>query len=219
MKRRILWGVLVVSLLGLPASWVSALVLVNIANPMALAFLTSFTVRNESGEPAHITPIAPPVRTGKRWTLPLSVSPRYYLRPPTCADFQLQPGEQRRFTYDSDDISFSEIAVRDLRGNWYQLVVDAEPTKRRYREPSTDFFVIPSWWTLPAESDAVRTAATRPDPRFSRLWLIVALGFIPPVTIAICLKSLYFNRGTSTRANRLNCRSHRPDARVLSCCA
>ena len=163
---------------------------------MALAFLTSFTVRNGSGEVVLITPIGTVGRAGHRRLLPLSRSSWLSIPASTASDFRLAPNEERRFTYDWDDINFSEIAVRDEHDHWRQLVVDPNPTERQYRPPAVDAFSIPPLTELPMATEAIRAAAVQPSSRVSALWLIALFGLLPPALLAFCVMRL-----RSTRAN------------------
>lgn len=185
----------------MPASCVTGLFVLNVANPMALAFLTSFTVRNSSGEVIHVTPIGTVGKQGHRRLLPLSRSSRLSIPSSTASDFRLAPNDEHHFTFDWDDINFSEIAVRDQRGTWRQLVVDPNPTERQYRRPATNVFVIPPLSELPGASDAVQAAALRPSSRTSILWLISILGVFPPILLIYCLRRLRASRPNDNTRN------------------
>ena len=163
--------------------------------------MTSFTVRNHSGEGVHITPIGTVGKEGHRRLLPLSSSARLSIPASTASDFYLAPNEERRFTYDCDDINFSEIAVRDHRGNWRQIVVDPTPTERQYHRPPIDVFSIPPLSELPKATEAVHIAASQRNSRVAGLWLIALFGLLPPALVIFCLKRL--------RAIRANENTHR----------
>jgi hypothetical protein len=189
-NRLISWFLLVIAVLCMPLSCVTGLMLFNFANPMARAFLTDFTVRNSSGEIVHITPIGTVGEEGHRRQLPLSLSSEISIPASTASDFRLAPNEERRFTYDWDDINFSEVAVRDERGKWRELVVDPQPTERQYRPPAEDSFVIPPFSELPEATEPVRAAAVRPSSRVSIVWVLSLLGVFPPVLLVYCLRRL-----------------------------
>lgn len=199
-KRVLLWILLVLSATGLPMTLFVALLAFN-AVGMGRVFLTTFTVRNHSSEVIYVTPIGTIGKEGLRGRLPVSQSEDYSIPGGESAELRLSPNSERRVTYDSDDIQFSEIAVRGEQGGWRQLVVDPNPTERQYRPPAQKLFVIPPLADLPDASAAVQSVAVAaPRGRMSP-WLIGALVVLPPLGLSFSLRQL--------RALRLHARGAR----------
>ncbi len=200
MNRLVLRTLLIVAIVGMPMSCVTGWTVVYIASPMIMNFWTGFSVRNSAGEIIYVTPIGTVGREGYRDRLPLSRSSHFSIPPSTNSDFRLSPNEVRRFIYNWDDINFSELAVRDERGHWRQLVVDPHPTERQYRRLAQDFFVIPPFSELPDATEAVRAAAVRPGSPTSIPWLLSLLGIFPPLLLVFCVWRLgLFHSGPSPR--------------------
>lgn len=190
---KILWRlVLVVGFLCLPITCMNGLVLINMVNPMAMGFLTSFLVVNQSQETVYVTPIGTVGREGKRYILPLSPSARFSLPSTGPFEITLPPAEEYQFTYDWDDINFSELAVRNERGEWYQLVTDPNPIKNQYHQPQVKAFMIPPLSQLPRASSDVVAAAKSPRGRSSMWWtLFFLIGLLGPAFVFIARKRLY----------------------------
>lgn len=168
----------------LPASLISGLFLLNAVNPMAVAFLTRFDVVNASGEDLSITPVGAVGSSGRRRTLPLSLSP--YLSIPSLRDrsFPLPAGTRRSFTYDWDDIQFAELLLVSRSGSAREIVVDASPTERQYRRPATNHFVIPPLEILPFARPEVHAVVDAPkQSRLAIIWALVLAGIASPIGV------------------------------------
>ena len=168
----------------LPATLISALFLLNIVNPMAAAFLTRFSVVNESGEHVSITPVGAIGSAGRRTTLPLSSAS--FLSIPSLRDrsFPLAAGGQRRFTYDWDDIQVSELLIVPGSGPVRELVLDPAPTQGQYRKPSTNYFVIPKLANLPIAKPSVH--AVLDTPSGAKRWILlimIIVGIAAPIGV------------------------------------
>ena len=185
--KRIVLGVLIaVAALLLPFACIALLFLVNTVNPMQLAFITSFSVENQSGEPIVFTPVGTYGREGKKSLLPLFTSEDPAI--PSLKDraFGLGPGQSATILYDWDDINLSEIAVRTRDGRYYQLAVDPRPTERQYHEPEKDRFAIPPIGNLDRIEPEV-LAAVRGPTQLQRMYFMIALGILAPVALACLL--------------------------------
>ena len=156
------------------------LVGVSLVNPMGLAFLTSFTITNDSGEPVFVTPIGAVGKQGDRYMLPLSMLPFPYLMRLKTGDFMIPPGESRSFTYDWDDIQFSEIVVRNSGGAYGILPTGLHPTEKQYRRPQEKHFVIPVFSKLAPASDSHLQALTPRSRRIFGFYALAALGLTFP---------------------------------------
>ncbi|MBN1490099.1 MAG: hypothetical protein JXA69_09295 [Phycisphaerae bacterium] len=183
-SRRVLYVVSIAGVcLCLPLTCVSALLLFDLINPMRGAFITTFTVRNDSGQTVRITPIGTYRLEGRRGRLPMYLSTFPAIPAPQNGEFVLEADESREFRYDWDDVNFSEIAVCAADGELYELIVDPQPTKNQYHAPAQTLFAIPPMDQLrPATPDV--QAATEAKHR-SALWLwgVMAIGLLPPITL------------------------------------
>ena len=167
----------------LPASLVSTLFLLNVVNPMALVFLTNFDVLNASGEDLSITPVGAIGSSGRRTTLPLSLASSLSIPSPRDRSFPLASGARRTFTYDWDDVQFSEILIVSRSGSAKELVVDVRPTESRYRPPSTNHFVVPALDSLPTARPEVRAVLRTQQARLWIIWAVVLIGLAAPIAL------------------------------------
>ena len=190
--NKIIWRlVLGIGFLCLPITCMNGLVLVNMVNPMAMGFLTSFSVVNQSQETVYVTPIGTVGREGKRYILPLSPSARLSLPLTGPFEITLPSAEKHQFTYDWDDINFSELAVRNERGEWFQLVTDPNPTKNQYHQPEAKEFMIPLLSQLPKATSGVVAAARSPRGRSSMWWTwFFLIGLLGPALVFLARKRL-----------------------------
>jgi hypothetical protein len=149
---------------------------------MQLAFITAFTVSNESGETIEVTPIGTYGKEGKRLLLPVYGSEFPAFRTLKRRHFRIEDGQSVRILYDWDDINLSEIAVRAAEGKYYQLAVDESPTENQYHAPVTDRFIIPPVRELePIAPDVLR--ATGGSLRVDRLYSLPAVGLALPFVL------------------------------------
>ena len=81
------WFLIGTGLLLSPLFLVVWIILLNTVNPMAMVFLADFEVTNESSETIRVTPSGAVGSEGRRATLPLSVSSRFYLIWPVAKRF------------------------------------------------------------------------------------------------------------------------------------
>lgn len=170
------------SCIGLPASLISALFLLNAVNPMSVAFLMPFEVVNASGEDVNITPVGAVGASGLRTTLPMSLSPHLSIPSLRNRSFRLAAGARRNFTYDWDDVEFSELLIVSHSGSAKELVVNPPPTDGNYRPPRTNRFVIPLLETLPSARQEVHAVINTPRSlRLWFIWVLVLIGFGAPI--------------------------------------
>lgn len=181
-----------VAIVCLPLTLFSGLMLLNVVNPMGLAFLTSFTVDNQSGEPVWVTPVGTIGKEGTRSALPLSASSFLCLPALSASRFPLNAGERVKLTYDWDDIQFSELVIAPASGPARMLVVDETPAERQYRRVWTNYFMIPKLADLPEAQSGLLLAVDQTS-RAPLFWLVALGGLVPPLVIWQCgrrLKSL-----------------------------
>lgn len=165
---------MVMSLLSVCAIFI----LFNTVNPMQSAFIISFKVENQSGEDIWITPIGTRGSEGRRAHLPRYISVFPALPAIKTGSFHVQNHQTIEIKYDWDDINFSEIAIESQDGQFYQLVVDSNPTKDQYRTPESRHFIIPDFKTLDHISPAVLEAVNAPYKERVRSYLIIASIFM-----------------------------------------
>lgn len=184
MKRRpvLRRSLLIVGLASSPLVLVSALGVINLFNPMVLAFQYEFEVVNHSGEPVAVTPIGAVGPSGARYVLP-----QYSRREPALpalrrADFVLLPGESIKVIYDWDDINFSEILVHTTSGHYRQLVIDPNPTESQYHPPKAERYVVPPLAELREATPSVIRAASV-FPFNYRAWLLLLSGPVPVLVL------------------------------------
>ncbi len=159
-----------------PLVLLCSLLLLNSVNPMQLAFITSFQVENQSGQDVRITPIGTVGAKGRKARLPVFVSVIPALPAIKTGNFYLKDGETLNIKYDWDDINFSEIAIESDDGQFFQLVIDPNPTDNRYHPPKSKHFKIPPLDSLSSIQPNIREATVRQ----SRGWIyyIVIVGSI-----------------------------------------
>jgi hypothetical protein len=167
----------------MPLSCVPALVILNSMNPLQLAFVTSFTVENRSGESVRFTPIGTWGRDGNRSRLPIFTVGFPAFRSFKTGDFFLSHLDSKRVFYDWDDINFSEVAIRTEDGRYYQLVVDPNPTKGQYHPPETNRFVIPAVSKLDEIDPRVLEAVEKKGGGMSKFTLAMVCGLALPFVL------------------------------------
>ncbi len=103
--------------------------LLMLCNPMLLAFLTSFEIRNDSGADVWVTPIGRWEGSGKYGPLP-----QYRSRTPVAIpsrrghDIHVKAGGRLEIIYDWDDINFRHLLVRSGSGQVYITDTDKNGT-------------------------------------------------------------------------------------------
>jgi hypothetical protein len=186
--RGLLLTLLILNGLLLPLGCVPVLFVVNMVNPMQTAFVTDIHVTNRLSEPITVTPVGTIGPEGRRAPLPIYVSRFPAIPSGDSGGFVVGPGQTREILYDWDDINLSEIVVRPPDGTSRQLVVDPEPTKNQYRQPTTKQFVIDDLSTLVPVPESVAAATARAQ-QSNGLWLKVMPLLIPWFTFCWLLKA------------------------------
>ena len=178
-KRVATLALFLVACLSLPLCCCPTGLLINNVNPIHYAFLVEFQVVNESGETIHITPIGA-LRTVQRPRhVLLRASPRL---PGTPAlrqgDIRLDPGESLRVIYDADDVVASEIAVRNARGEYRQLVI-SDRQKGLTLDEETPEYTIRSFDGLSKIVPEVLAVTKEAGRSNRRVWVWMALWIVP----------------------------------------
>lgn len=137
-KRALLIGIILTG----PFALLCCLLLLNSVNPMQLAFITRFTVENQSGQTLRITPIGTRGDEGYKGRLPILMTTFPALPSFRSGGYSLKPGKSVKITYDWDDVNFSEIAVQTEDGSLYEFVVDPNPLLNQYHSPESNHFII-----------------------------------------------------------------------------
>lgn len=189
LKRQAFQRVLIaiIALLS-PLSLLTLFMAFTCVNPMGIAFLTEFTIANESPDELWVTPIGAVNREGLRSPLPYSLSRNLVVFSARFRDFHIAAGSHRQFIYDWDDIQFSEILVRNKNGDVRVLPTGLEPTVGQFRQPSTKRFVITDFDELEAASDLQLAALTIDrGQRIRWVYGLAAVGLIPPLLSCLML--------------------------------
>ena len=97
-------------------------------NPIGLSFQTNFTVKNESGRTVFITPVGTADRDS-RIVLPITITQIPIIFAYNRGNFKLGPNKTRKIIYNWDDVTFTEIAIKDENDVWRQLSVVEEEEK------------------------------------------------------------------------------------------
>lgn len=165
----------------LPLFCLTCLFTCSVVNPMGMAFLTSFDVVNSTHEDLVITPIGARGPEGRRGTLPISSSSRFYLMSSQRGEFPLPAGSTLSLTYDWDDVQFSEIVCRRPDGSHFILPTGLHPTQGQYRQPPTKRFEIADLASVQPATE-LHLAAVRPQSgRISIAYILAGLGLLSPL--------------------------------------
>jgi hypothetical protein len=179
---------LALAIATLPLLLLTLLFALNVVNPLARLFLTSFEIVNETEELLSVTPIGAVGSVGARHPLPISLSRSYYLMGLKTAEFSIPPGSSRIFTYDWDDIQFSEILIRREEGDYHFMATGLDPIQGQYRRPEADRFVIKDIAELPAAEDHHVAALGRGAAKVWRVYALGGIGFLSPVFFILAVK-------------------------------
>jgi hypothetical protein len=155
-------------------------------NPIALAFQTSFIVRNDSGEELKIVPVGVRAVRGDYAQLPRSLLSRPLL-PSGGGPIDLAAGAVVKIRYDWDDINFSDVAILDKHGDvrQYNVLADAATIPCCALPVATDI-TIPALATVPTATPEVAQAARRATFN-RRVFLVYGLNVAGPAFLAIGL--------------------------------
>lgn len=180
------WQRILTAIAGLlsPLSLLTMLTALTMVNPMGLAFLTEFTVVNETSEDVWITPIGAIGQAGRRSTLPYSRFRNLVVLSTEDREFQIAARSSRSFVYDWDDIQFCEILIRSEEGAYRILPTGLHPTQRQYCRPETDRFVITNLVELePATELQLAALESRRGRRIQIIYGLACLGLMPPLLL------------------------------------
>lgn len=150
------------------------------------AFLATYTVENTLAEPIGVTPVGAVGPEARRHPLPMSAFAWLMLPSARRGGYEVLPGQTAAFTYDMDDINFSELVVENSAGVLGSLVVNANPSARRYHAPAPRHLVIKAEALAPASSDVLDAAsrARTPDRRSIVWWALVVLPWPAAAVLA-----------------------------------
>ena len=175
------WVFLTAATITLPLFLLTLLLAFSVVNPMGLAFLTSFEVVNETNEPLSVTPIGAVSARGDRHTLPHSIFSKLYVMGTKTSEFAIPPNSSRRFTYDWDDIQFSEILIHRPSGDHHFVTTGLDPIERQYRRPEQDRFVISEIDGLPRAEAQLLSALPDSSGGGWMLYGLAGVGLLSPV--------------------------------------
>ena len=178
-----------------PLTLLTTLIALNTINPMAVVFLTEFTVVNEGANEIWVTPIGAIGQDGGRKPLPYSRFRDFYLLSEKDRDFYIPPQSSRTFVYDWDDIQFSEILIRTDRKAYRVLSTGLHPTKGQYRRPKQNHFVVGDFESLNvAEVIHLKALESSGGQRSRILHSLAFAGLLPPVLLLLAFTRRSDNR-------------------------
>ncbi len=169
------------------ASWMlfglAILSLPLVALSPTILFWGLVTVINTSNETIYITPIGESY--GKRHILLKNFSKFPFVPLLKQADIRLESGEQIQINFEADeDLTLSEIAVRNIRGEYYQMVIDQPTAQLSPPLPEATHkttYTIGSVDELSAISPEVLTVARQASQFNIKVWKMIIPGVIPGV--------------------------------------
>ncbi len=173
-KQWVSWILLGLAILSLPLCCLPLVAL----SPTIL-FWGQLTVINTSNETVYITPIGESY--GQRHILLKNFSKFPYMPLLKQADIRLDPGEQVKINFEADeDLILSEIAVRNVRGEYRQMVIDQYTANLSLSMPKTTY-TIGAVDELSAISPKVLAVAKQASQFNTKVWKLIIPGFIPGV--------------------------------------
>jgi len=163
----------ILTLLSLPLCCLAAMAFAP--NPL---FMGEFNVANESNETLYVTPIGESY--GQRHVLVKSFSKFPYVPILKRSDIRLEPGESVHIVCETDeDLVFSEIAVRNTRGEFRQLVVQQPTIELSTYSSSPSTYVVESFAELEAIPPQALEVAEKARGVNAQAWAMMLLGLIP----------------------------------------
>ena len=183
------WVFLTAAIVTFPLFLLTLLLAFSVVNPMGLAFLTSFEVANETNEPLTVTPIGAVGSRGSRHTLPHSISSKFYVMSTKTSEFTIPPSSSQRFTYDWDDIQFSEILIQRPSGHYHFITTGLDPIEGQYRRPEQDRFVIGDIDKLPRAGDHLLSSLPESPRRGWTMYGLAGVGLLSPVFFMLARKT------------------------------
>jgi hypothetical protein len=169
----------------LPFSLLAMLLVVNAVNPMGTMFLHTFTIENRTDDEIFVSPIGAVDSEGTRRTLPFSVFKRFEVFSIKRDDFRIPAGTSMDFTYDWDDIQFSEILIRRRNEPWKNMETGLHPTYMQYRRPGKIVFEVRDVASLP-DAPQINLSALPGNPtRILVIYLLSFLGLLSPLLIVL----------------------------------
>jgi hypothetical protein len=171
-------------------------VLLSTVNPMLLLFITNFKVENQSGQDIWFTPIGTRGAEAQKGLMPIYLTAIPALPAVRIGNYYLKDGDTKKIKYDWDDVNFSEILIKAKNGQFYELIVDLEPTDNQYHPPKSKHFVIPELNTL---------CVARPNiievyDRKNRGWLRCLPLFGSAVFVLYCRMIAHYRKETVDRS-------------------
>ena len=150
------------------------LLLINSVNPIQITYLTRFRVENLTTRPLWLTPVGT-FDSGRKSVLPLFARRLPAIPAFWTKNIRIDPGGRTWIIYHCSCSNGSGLVVLDAEGEFRQLIVDPDPSKRdRFKQ---ERYIIENWETLPRAAVSVLAVARAPDRRWWR-WAIFATGFI-----------------------------------------
>ena len=164
-----------------------------------LAFLTDCSATNNTQEVIRITPVGTVGKQGSRCLLPLYRTSFPFFVLSKRGHFRVGSGETFRFTYDMDDINFSELVIESESGKIGQIIVNPNPTVNQYIVPDTTDFEIDDLNSLLPVSEHVHNTALT-GRHLGCMWLMYLVFAIPLIVEVLRFSHRYRRRQQRTAA-------------------
>ena len=198
MYRHLRTILIVIAILLSPVSMLTCVVVLDVVNPFALVFLTSFTIDNNLGQDIWVSPIGTVGENGDRYPLPFSYFKHLSVRSIKKTDFYIAKDTSKTFVYDWDDIQFSEILIRPEHGDIRFIITDPNPTQNQYRNLKNKLFTVPSLSELPVASSNLMSVLIKPHTNWY-IYVLPIIGIIPPILAVILWRTRKKNQKVSTQ--------------------
>lgn len=163
----------------IPYPFLALSVLLWMGTIFSVAFITDFTIENQTGETITVTPVGAVGQLGNRWPLPIVMFEFPSLPSLHRGGYRLEPNESVTVKYDMDDINFSELVIEDKQGRFLQMVIDPNPTINQYHGPLQREYVIGNLAQLPQATPAAIRAAGRAKQQHLGSIVLLSLMFGP----------------------------------------
>ncbi|QDV53064.1 hypothetical protein [Gimesia fumaroli] len=168
-----------------PFSCLTLVIVLNMLNPMALAFLIDFDVENKTDELIFVTPIGSKAPNGARHQLPYSISSSFYFQIPSEIDYPIEAGVLKRFIYDYDDIQFSEILVRRAEERYRVLSIPPKLQSDGFYPPKNNQIEIKKIDALPFAKKQHLLALKENRMTTWTIEILAAIGLLSPIFFVI----------------------------------
>lgn len=122
-------------------------------NPMRLAFVATFEVRNETTRDFQIVPIGMREGSGEYGPLPLYENQDLPLKSRDDIRFTIPAGDTIVVNYDYDDINYRHLLLKDGQGRLWIMDTDKRGTRHVCYGPQQSIYIIRDDQIMPAPQE------------------------------------------------------------------